>query len=92
MSTTRYDHVKWLVETFSKGEVPEDIKEIKVKSKNIIDVLVESGLCSSKSDARRNLEQGGVSVDSEVIKDLNFEVKSGAVIKKGKRHFVKLIS
>jgi len=78
------------IKTFSKGEVPEDIKEIKVKSKNIIDVLVESGLCSSKSDARRNLEQGGVSVDSEVIKDLNFEVKSGAVIKKGKRHFVRV--
>ncbi|MFA5133228.1 MAG: tyrosine--tRNA ligase [Patescibacteria group bacterium] len=78
------------IKTFSKKEVPEEIKEVKIKSKNILDVLVESGLCSSKGDARRNVEQGGVSIDGETVKDFNFEIKSGAVIKKGKRHFVKI--
>lgn len=78
------------VSTFSKGEMPEEIKEVKVKSKNILDVLVETGLCSSKSDARRNVEQGGVSVDGNVVKDLSFELHSGVIIKKGKRHFVRI--
>jgi tyrosyl-tRNA synthetase len=78
------------ISQFSKKEVPEKIKEVKVKSKNILDVLVEAGICPSKGDARRNVEQGGVSVDGEVVKDFNFEIKSGAIIKKGKRHFVKI--
>jgi tyrosyl-tRNA synthetase len=78
------------INTFSKKETPEEIKEVKVKSKNILDVLVEAGICSSKGDARRNVEQGGVSVDGEAVKDFNFEVKKGAVIKKGKRHFIKI--
>ncbi len=78
------------ISQFSKKEVPEEIKEVKVKSKNILDVLVEAGLCSSKGDARRNVLQGGVSVDGETVKDFNFEIKSGSVIKKGKRYFVKI--
>lgn len=78
------------ISQFSKKEIPEEIKEVKVKSKNILDILVETGLCASKGDARRNVEQGGVSVDGEMVKDFNFEVASGAVIKKGKRNFVKI--
>lgn len=78
------------ISQFSKKEVPEEIREVKVKSKNILDVLVETKICSSKGDARRNVLQGGVTVDGEIVKDFNFEVKSGAIIKKGKRHFVKI--
>lgn len=78
------------IKTFSKKEMPEEIKEVKVKSKNILDILVETGLCASKGEARRNVEQGGVTVDGKIVKDFNFEVKSGNVIKKGKRHFVKI--
>lgn len=78
------------IKTFSKKEIPEEIKEVKVKSKNILDVLVEVGFCSSKGEARRNILQGGVTVSGEVVKDFNFEVKPGDVIKKGKRHFVRV--
>ncbi len=78
------------ISQFSKKEMPENIEEVKVKSKNILDVLAEAGLCSSKGDARRNVEQGGVTVNGKVVKDFNFEVKSGVIIKKGKRHFVKI--
>src|SRR3989339_471926 len=78
------------VKTFSKKETPDEIKEVAVKSKNILDVLVEVGFCSSKGEARRNIEQGGVTVSGEVVKDFNFEVKSGEIIKKGKRYFVKI--
>jgi tyrosyl-tRNA synthetase len=78
------------INLFSKKETPEEIKEMKVKSKNILDVLVETGLCASKGDARRNIEQGGVSVNDAIIKDFGFIVPAAAVIKKGKRHFVKI--
>jgi tyrosyl-tRNA synthetase len=74
-----------------KGERPEEIPELKVKgAMSLVDVLVESGLCSSKSDARRQIEQGGVKVDDEVVKDVVATVSKGSVIQKGKRHFVKL--
>ena len=79
------------IKTFSKGGIPEDIPEFKVSgSKNIADVLVESKLCSSKSEARRAIEQGGVSLDGKKIKSFE-EVAKPGVLKKGKRHFIKII-
>jgi tyrosyl-tRNA synthetase len=80
------------VKVFSEKEVPDVVREVKVNSKNILDVLVETNLCSSKSDARRNVEQGGISVDGKIVRDFNYEIKSGEIIKKGKRHFVKIKS
>ena len=74
---------------------PDDIKIFKTKKKNIIDVLTETKLASSKSEARRLIKQGGVKVDTKVVKDENFEIgkidKDGVVIQKGKRHFAKII-
>jgi tyrosyl-tRNA synthetase len=81
------------VKVFSEKEIPEEVREVKVKSKNILDVLVETGLCSSKSDARRNVEQGGIKVDGKVMKDPKVEIKlsdDGVLMQKGKRHFVKV--
>jgi len=75
-----------------KGERPEEIPELKLKGKmTLIDVLVESGMCTSKSDARRQIEQGGVKVDDQVVKDIASNAIKGSVIQKGKRHFVKLV-
>jgi len=74
---------------------PDDIKEFKVKSKNIIDVLVEAKLVDSKSEAKRLLKQGGIKVDQKKVTDENFQIdkidKDGVVIQKGKRHFAKII-
>ncbi len=75
-----------------KHATPDEIPELKVKDRmSLVDALVASGLCSSKSDARRQIEQGGVKVDDEVVKDPNTNVRKGFVIQKGKRHFVKLV-
>ena len=67
---------------------PEEIPEI--KAKDLLSALVESGLCKSKSDARRNIDGGGVRVNDQKIEDYDLELKSGDVIQKGKRHFVKI--
>lgn len=60
---------------------------------NILDLLVQAGLCSSKRDARTNLEQGGISVDDRKITDVNEIVEIGdfVVVRKGKKKFVKVI-
>lgn len=78
------------INLFSNKNTPDEIPEFKTKDLNIISVLVDSGLCSSKSDARRNIEQGGVKVNDEKVTDDSVSVAAGDVIQKGKRHFVKV--
>lgn len=74
---------------FSNKEKPTDIPEVKVKSKAIIDVLVETKLAASKSEARRLLDQKGVKIDDAVVSE-DATVKSGNLIQVGKRRFVKI--
>lgn len=63
---------------------------------DILQMLVASGMCPSRSDARRNVEQGGVTVDGNKITDIKFslcksDLKDGVVLKKGKKSFKKII-
>ena len=63
---------------------------------DIMTALVKTGLCASKSEARRNIQQGGVSVNDEKVADISASydadtLKSGIVIKRGKKNFNKLI-
>ncbi|MCU1277401.1 MAG: tyrS [bacterium] len=53
--------------------------------KPLVDVLVECGLCKSKSDARRQIEQGGVYVDGQRVDDVAFVLERGATLQRGKR-------
>ncbi|WP_334105376.1 S4 domain-containing protein, partial [Muricomes intestini] len=64
---------------------------------DILTLLLKSGLVSSKSEARRAVEQGGVSADGEKVTDIH-EVftgdaftGSGLVVKKGKKSFRKVV-
>lgn len=60
---------------------------------NILDLLVKAELASSKSEARRLVEQGGISIDGEKKADPNEIVKfdKDLKVKKGKKVFVKVI-
>ena len=63
---------------------------------DIMTALVISGLCASKSDARRNIQQGGVSADDVKVTDISTAftadaLKNGIVIKRGKKNFNKII-
>ena len=63
---------------------------------DIITLLVAGGLADSRSDARRAVEQGGVSADGEKIPDIkaSFDseaLKNGIVFKKGKKAFKKIV-
>ncbi len=77
---------------FKEHTTPEDIAEYKMKSgSNIVDVLVDSKLAKSKSDARRLIEGKGVKLDGEVVVDGGQSVEPGQLLQKGKRGFVRLV-
>ncbi|MBK7229388.1 MAG: tyrosine--tRNA ligase [Ignavibacteriales bacterium] len=79
----------------NKG-LPDEIEEFNVgnnKEINILDLIVLVNFAPSKGEARRLLTQGGVSIDGEKIIDVqsSISVKSGMILKVGKRKFIKLI-
>lgn len=77
--------------TFRDKELPQEMEEFRLKDGvTFVDVLVETGLCSSRADARRQVEQGGVKLDSELVSDALTSARPG-VLQKGKRNFVRLI-
>jgi tyrosyl-tRNA synthetase len=79
---------------FRAKETPEDIKEIKLKTKKLtaVDLLVETKLASSRSEARRIIEQGGMKINGKVVLDSvsEIDVAKGGIVQRGKRHFVRL--
>ncbi len=81
---------EYFINTFKNKETPDEIPELKTSSNNIVDVLVESKICKSKSEARQMIEQGGVKVNDEKVDSIELEVKSGDVVQKGKRFFVEI--
>jgi tyrosyl-tRNA synthetase len=80
---------------FRDKEIPSDISEIKIAEKdlNILDLLMRAKLVSSKTEARRLIEQGGVRINQEVKKNWKEDIKvsSGVIIQAGKRKFVKIV-
>ncbi len=79
---------------FSKGEIPEDIAEYEVSESTmrIVNLLVSGGLCATNGEAKRLIQGGGVSIDGEKITafDTEIELKSGMVLRAGKRKFLKI--
>jgi tyrosyl-tRNA synthetase len=64
------------------------------ESKNIVDLLVETGLVESKTKARNLIESGGVYVDDVVVPDLNFVLKKDkdfVLIRLGKKRYTKVV-
>jgi len=80
------------IETFQKGSIPDDIPSFQVApDSTIIEVLLNSGLSRSKSEARRLVDQKGVRFEGQVIEDAAFVIAPPGVLQVGKRHFLKLI-
>ena len=63
---------------------------------DIMSLLVLSGLCASRSDARRNIQQGGVLCGEEKVTDIakafdGEELRKGVVLRRGKKNFKRVI-
>lgn len=89
---------------FAGGAASENIPSCKLEEEDfrdgqvdILTLLVRSGLSQSRSEARRNVEQGGVSVDKEAVKDIKASYPreefqgEGKLVKRGKKSFCKVM-
>lgn len=78
--------------TVQGDAIPEDIPEFKVSSdsENILDILVESKIVESKSEAKRVIEQGGVEIDGKKV-TLGESIE-GSILKVGKHKYLRLSS
>ena len=65
-------------------------KDVKVETATIIPVLVAAGICASNGEARRLIQQGGVTLNESKVTDINAPVKNGDVVHKGKKVHVKI--
>jgi len=76
-------------------EIPEDIPEYHVPGNQarLVDIIVDAGLASTRSEARRLVRQGAVSLDGETVRDELKEVRvhKPLVLKAGKRKFARLV-
>ena len=87
---------------FSSGsheQIPETVigeADLTDGSADIMGLLVLSGLCSSRSDARRNIQQGGILCGTEKVTDLEKrftaeQLREGVVLRRGKKNFRRVI-
>ncbi len=87
------------VKTVQNKEVPNDIEERQVAEAkmNIVDLLILLELATSKSEARRLIEPGGIKIGNAenmvAVTDVNAEIDliSGLIVQRGKRQFVKIV-
>ena len=78
---------------FVEKSIPDDIEEFTVNAPMTITALIaEAKLATSKGEARRLIDQGGVSIDGERVSDPNALLpdKSEFILKVGKRRFLKV--
>lgn len=75
---------------FGNGGVPDDVPETTVKEgETLLDVLAREKLIASKSDGRRLIDQGAISIDGESVSEIHAPATPG-VVKVGKRKFLRI--
>ena len=80
----------------STENMPQTVLESAENETMLLDLMVLAGIVPSKSEGRRNITQGGVSVNDEKVTDPNMlisidSLKEGIIVKKGKKVFHKII-
>ena len=78
---------------FRDGAIPEDMSEMTLPGAplGVLKVLREAGLVASGAEAQRNIEQGGVKIDSVKVEDKGLQLSAGTyVIQVGKRKFARV--
>ena len=83
----------------STEDIPETViteADLNDGGADVMSLLVLSGLCSTRSDARRNIQQGGVLCGSDKVTDINLrftaeELRKGVVLRRGKKNFKRVV-
>jgi tyrosyl-tRNA synthetase len=82
------------VRVFQERQAPDEMPAFRLRDGiTLVEVLTEAGLVRSKSEARRLVDQGGVRLDGATLGDVNqvLEIPGQAVLRVGKRQFVRLV-
>jgi tyrosyl-tRNA synthetase len=77
----------------SKGGIPDDVPEVSVSGAplGLPQLLRQTGLCASSSEAMRMIDQGGVRIDGTVVSDKALQIEAGTfVLQVGKRKFARV--
>lgn len=89
---------KHFIGVFQKHDMPEEIREHHLsEEKSYIDILVDTGLAPSRSEAKRLIDQKGVKLDGAVLHNPHATLapihlkNGGLILQKGKREFVRLV-
>ena len=78
-------------EVIVNKSIPDDIPEFQIEGEtSLVDAVFLSKIVASKSEVRRLVKQGAVSIDGKKIDDAGFSLRSGQVIKIGTRRFLKI--
>lgn len=93
------DARKHFEQTVINKEIPDDAPEFTFEpgsSHRLLDIISDAAMTQSNGETKRMMKQGGVSIDDEKIKDINYEITFSAGdslnLKVGKRKYAKLIS
>ena len=78
------------VRVFSAKEAPIEMPEYDLAGWTVEEALVKSKLAPSLTSARRVVAEGGVRINEAVVNNSKVKIKPGDIIKKGKRHFIKI--
>jgi tyrosyl-tRNA synthetase len=80
------------VRVFQEQGEPEEMEEYILKAgQTVLDVLDESGIVNSRSQARRMIKQKAVRLDDEKLLDPHQEFPGSGVLRVGKRRFVRVV-
>jgi len=78
------------INVVSNKGIPDDIQEVKIGGKCLIDLLVDLNFAASRGEAKRLIQGGGVKFEGEKISDMNYVITKDGVLQAGKRNFVRL--
>jgi tyrosyl-tRNA synthetase len=79
------------INLFQKGDLPDEMPEYALKpGQTVLDIMLETGMVSSKSEGRRMLEQNAVRLDGETLNDPAAYFSHPGILQVGKRRFVRV--
>jgi tyrosyl-tRNA synthetase len=79
---------------FKNKGLPDEIETIEIKGSEgraLVEILFKAGLATSKSEVRRLIKQGGITVDDKKVNEIDYVVpEANHLIRVGKRRFLKV--
>ena len=79
------------IRLFQQKESPEEMQEFALKpGASIMDVLLETGLAASRSEAKRLIDQKGIRLDGDALERGDMPFPHPGVLQAGKRRFVRI--